>query len=515
MVNDFIDRTLLSCQRAGDKGRFGASPSPCRRIGSKNKGNLEWYPRSKSAAIVHCIMRWPKYTYNLSRPYPGRYTTPIVTLLAAGTTVLLVVINIPLSGYETQQELTYTPNFTSTAVPYSNLIPAAFQKQSVDFIPHTFNIGDTFESDSSLGVFNYIMRTAYTREDAAGSSAPRPVDNAPSFLYMNNDLSTCDVVSITLSIAFNNTLTANSIAYVLVSCWFPLFYQFQATYPFSWEPETGPTQDVLKMVPALSSVFGDITWRLVDTSNQPVTLSTAPSLPLFNNVAIAVLNVTYQRCCATCNEPPDNWPPTLEPYEILALDTNEVLYYDHPTCDDGAVKFKIPSRILKDNDTIVSSWISFVDGWSLSPFYSNISQIWSSLVNAPPQFPALNNNALQALYHAVRLDLGIIRPNQIYNSPSRFNASISEIRADSTGYGFTNETCIQRDSVGYVDLSNWSKRVPKILYLTPVCGKRAALSLLHLLGHDLNKQCIVPVPLADILSTKTTHAKILTKVINC
>jgi hypothetical protein len=157
-----------------------------------------------------------------------------VTLLAAATTILLVIINsksnhtavlcgvgssqlailVPLSGYETRQEFTYTSNLTSTTVPYYyyNLIPAAFRTRTVDFLPHTFNIGDIFESNSTLGVFNYIMQTAYTREDAAGSSAPRAVNIVPSFSYMNNDLSTCDVVSTMLSTAFNGTLASNSIA---------------------------------------------------------------------------------------------------------------------------------------------------------------------------------------------------------------------------------------------------------------------------------------------------------------
>ena len=67
------------------------------------------------------------------------------------------------------------------------------------------------------------------------------------------------------------------------------------------------------------------------------------------NATLAGLNVTYQRCCATCNESSGRWPPTLEPYEILAPDTNQSLYYDYPTCDDKAVKFKMPSVIQTDS----------------------------------------------------------------------------------------------------------------------------------------------------------------------
>ena len=60
-------------------------------------------------------------------------------------------------------------------------------------------------------MFNYIVQTAYTREDAAGSSAPRAGDNEPSFAYMNHDFSTCDVVSILLSIPFFNLTSQQSL----------------------------------------------------------------------------------------------------------------------------------------------------------------------------------------------------------------------------------------------------------------------------------------------------------------
>jgi hypothetical protein len=97
----------------------------------------------------------------------------------------------------------------------------------------------------------------------------------------------------------------------------------------------------------------------------------------------------------------------------------------------------------------------------------NISDIMSTLVNTTPQFPELSSNAVQALYHAVRVDLGIIRPNQIYSSPTLFNASISEIHPDEHGNSETNRTRVERspaDRVG-VDVE-FNRRVPNILYLT-------------------------------------------------
>jgi hypothetical protein len=98
-----------------------------------------------------------------------------------------------------------------------------------------------------------------------------------------------------------------------------------------------------------------------------------------------------------------------------------------------------------------------------------------TFVNAPKDFSALNYNILKAVYHGVRLDIGVIRPNQIYNSPTRFNASISElspasISADWSIVTRANELRAERDAVGSVDLSRppYNQRAPKVLYLTSV-----------------------------------------------
>ena len=90
---------------------------------------------------------------------------------------------------------------------------------------------------------------------------------------------------------------------------------------------------------------------------------------------------------------------------------------------------------------------------------------------SPPELPLVINNTLRALYHAIRLDLGVIRPNQIYNSPTRFNASIANwtlpVGKTASGADYTRTL---RDAIGKVDLSNstYMVHVPDILYFTPV-----------------------------------------------
>ena len=93
-----------------------------------------------------------------------------------------------------------------------------------------------------------------------------------------------------------------------------------------------------------------------------------------------------------------------------------------------------------------------------------------TFVNAPKDFSARNYNVLKALYHGIRLDIGVIRPNQIYNSPTQFNASIGEL-IDGIPNGYetsANMLRAQRDAVGNINLSRppYNQRVPKVLYLT-------------------------------------------------
>ena len=106
------------------------------------------------------------------------------------------------------------------------------------------------------------------------------------------------------------------------------------------------------------------------------------------------------------------------------------------------------------------------------PDYANkisatVDQLFNeTFTNVLEDFPTRTFNFLRAIYHGIRLDLGIIRPNQIFNSPTRFNASIHRLLHTYSAVNVRS----RRDAVGNVDLSTppANQRVPKILYLTSV-----------------------------------------------
>jgi hypothetical protein len=120
------------------------------------------------------------------------------------TYLTLLALTVPLSAYETQQDYSFTPNDTMTAriLPYSNLIPASLRLNHGNFLPHTFLVGDTFQTNYTL--FNlYTIERVYTCIDNP-ESPPRAVTATPSFAFMNYDFGrTCDVRDITVSLTLS------------------------------------------------------------------------------------------------------------------------------------------------------------------------------------------------------------------------------------------------------------------------------------------------------------------------
>ncbi|KAJ7663676.1 hypothetical protein B0H17DRAFT_1092476 [Mycena rosella] len=122
--------------------------------------------------------------YAPQRPYPWRWTTPIVICAFIFISGFLIAINVPLSAYELDQEFTYRPNDTLTPLPLNNLIPEILQHPAGSFTPHTLTVGDTLTANNS--VFNFTIVGAYDKRDLS-----KPV---ASFSYYNNPLSSgCDV----------------------------------------------------------------------------------------------------------------------------------------------------------------------------------------------------------------------------------------------------------------------------------------------------------------------------------
>ncbi|KAJ6516815.1 hypothetical protein C8R47DRAFT_1088409 [Mycena vitilis] len=81
--------------------------------------------------------------YSPQRPYPWRWTIPVVLCGFLLLALVLSVINVPLSAYEIDQQFTYRPNDTLLPLLLSDLIPQIFQHQTSGFNPQLLSVGDT------------------------------------------------------------------------------------------------------------------------------------------------------------------------------------------------------------------------------------------------------------------------------------------------------------------------------------------------------------------------------------
>jgi len=355
-------------------------------------------------------------------------------------------MNIPLSAYTIQQDITNNPNASMDRMPsYSSLIPSSLRQNAGDFTPHTFTIGDTFLTNFSLFA-SYTILAAYDRQDSPGSPVPLASNTLSGFAYKNYDLSQCDVLGITISIDLGNTSLPVVQVVATVSCWFPVFFLSHVDLWYTFDT----TNDPLQIMSVINSTFRDLDQYM--SSYTSVTFNRAEPSADLDQVINGTIDIISKQCCTRCGDhthPSLIGPDGLEKYEIISPD-NHILLYDHPSCDSKDVEFKS----------------DFIANGNLFMFLQNIDDIIS-----PPELPLVINNTIRALYHAIRLDLGVIRPNQIYNSPTRFNASIANwtlpVGETASGAYYTRTL---RDAIGEVDLSNstYMVHVPDILYFTPV-----------------------------------------------
>ncbi|PBK68753.1 hypothetical protein ARMSODRAFT_192232 [Armillaria solidipes] len=412
-----------------------------------------------------------KLGYNVQRPYPWRGTTPLVCIFFVGLTILLVFVNIPLSAYDVVQEFTYNPNETSPSPPFSDIIPASLRHTAGDFTPQTFIVGDTIKTDSS--VFDYVIMEAFP-----SGRAPAFGNQVASFPYYNNPLSSCDVLTISLTIRDLDWVSFSA----TISCWIPTKYKMTLSLnQSSWYNRVVGVP--LKAVHDLDGILQDLEYGL-DLKN----------ISPFNNQSATGLDLSVFPCCV-CSD----W--YAESY-IQVPFLNMPYLNDHPPCDNDVAKFQATEISMYygtpiDAEFILSSFPAEPGGNILPP----------NQMLVPSNSQLLLQNAFQAIYNIVRLDLGVVSPNQIFASPIMFNKSISSVSLpfllDLDRYGqyfhcdvgdffigsdiatayLVNDSyanCIRRvrsdssldaysDDIGAI-------RVPSVSYLRPVFRRKPMLS---------------------------------------
>ena len=289
------------------------------------------------------------------------------------------------------------------------------QSNHHDFVPHTFTVGDTFQTNFSL--FSYGIISAYSRGGSHGGS-PEVGQDIRSFEYMNYGFRTCDVVDLSLGINlldFSDITAKASKRFLrmmdcslfsiqaLISCWFPVFYQLKMEFdkPGHWgSAET----DYLEVKSTLMGLPDDVVCSFhpcLMLRNQSDPNYTVAALNrrykvchFFHQVriiaylldfllrlthkgnTISILNYTYRQCCETCDshhfsqletyELPN--PPNSDPFYAISTP----LRYTRPPCANETVQFKAVDGFILGNISAPIPYEFMTTGMLIDLFHTKL-----------------------------------------------------------------------------------------------------------------------------------------------
>ncbi|KAJ7724755.1 hypothetical protein B0H16DRAFT_1595625 [Mycena metata] len=379
--------------------------------------------------------------YTEQRPYPWRWTTPIIlcTFLLAST--LLAVINVPLSAYDTVQEVTYRPNDTLPPLPLSNLIPSILQNPRSSFTPQVLTVGDVTRLNGSI--FNYTIVAALDGLVNATSVS--------SFSYYNNPFShSCDVTNMTLNLGMSNETGTDVQLEGDIACHIPTPFHLAWTTNSVQQYDAHDFRSVAQDLASDLALWFDFFGR---------------------NVTGASVGLTVRPCCdcdaALAGAPPETTSLLQRPCSSTVsqfLVTAGDYIFDKASASGPIIDFIGPPPALSptdDNPQMIANFLK-----DMADHLGDISL--SNLVT-------LYQNVLQTAYHLVRLDLGVILDNQIYNSPEMYKRTILAGQ-NPPGSGGAAIASLQWASDAST-MAQWQKqveffknsdRVPVMEYLRPV-----------------------------------------------
>ncbi|KAJ7830334.1 hypothetical protein B0H14DRAFT_3872679 [Mycena olivaceomarginata] len=397
--------------------------------------------------------------YTLQHPYPWRWTTPIVACIFLLLSGFLAVINVPLSAVDTVQQLTYRPNDTLPSVPLGNLIPSILHNPTTSFSPQVLTVGDVIVLNGSM--LNYTIVDAFDGLDANAT----PVS---SFAYYNNPFSDgCDVESMTVNVVrekINNTVTWDTPRVefsVTVVCEIPT--RFHLTWSGVYHLSEAITDAAPDYAPPEDP--GDIPAYLAADYHHVLMAWRGPSFPpdqrFFPLPAIgATFSLTTIPCC-DCNATLAGAPP----------ETASLLRHPCSSTPAGFILEKGGLSMKTDADTTVFGNITAP--MTVVDFLESVEPLLGDTPVPLSGLDALWQNLVESFYHLVRMDLGVIIDNQIYNSPEMYNQTIIGVPSDlgsaaNSSRKSTSNATLMAEWQKKVDFLQNSDRVPVMEYLRPV-----------------------------------------------
>lgn len=151
------------------------------------------------------------FTYNITRPYPFRWFTPVVLIGGIVLAALFTFLNFASSAYILTIEATADPNATMSRYVNSMQLWPSYLTSKVRPIcqPTSLPVGTQFFTNQTALV--YTLTSVWTETPTnVPQSVPQPI-YSPSLAYLNNVLESCNINSIQMDIESQDR-AANQIA---------------------------------------------------------------------------------------------------------------------------------------------------------------------------------------------------------------------------------------------------------------------------------------------------------------
>ncbi|KAJ7854502.1 hypothetical protein B0H14DRAFT_3865464 [Mycena olivaceomarginata] len=313
--------------------------------------------------------------YTLQHPYPWRWTTPIVACIFLLLSGFLAVINVPLSAVDTVQQLTYRPNDTLPSIPLGNLIPSILHNPTTSFSPQVLTVGDVIES-MTVNVVREKINNTVTWDTPRVEFSVTVVCEIPTRFHLT---------------------------------WSGVYHLSEAITDAA--PDYAPPEDP-----------GDIPAYLAADYHHVLMAWRGPSFPpdqrFFPLPAIgATFSLTTIPCC-DCNATLAGAPP----------ETASLLRHPCSSTPAGFILEKGGLSMKTDADTTVFGNITAP--MTVVDFLESVEPLLGDTPVPLSGLDALWQNLVESFYHLVRMDLGVIIDNQIYNSPEMYNQTIIGVPSD-------------------------------------------------------------------------------------
>ncbi|KAJ7808480.1 hypothetical protein B0H14DRAFT_3881464 [Mycena olivaceomarginata] len=379
--------------------------------------------------------------YTEEHPYPWKWTTSIVLSTFFLISAFLAALNVPLSAYNIVQEFTYRPN---------------------DTLPALLTVGDVIKLNGSL--FEYTIVDAFD-----GIDETKPVS---SFSYYNNPFSDgCDVTNVTINIGLTREAIVGEPSFwdsqyetlVAITCRVPtLFHLF-----LSVVPPIIPAAGLSSFENIATLMLDDFLYMFFDgydvaLISPPFSLNQTTRNGEYNATMVNI-TVTVYACC--------HCDPAGSPETTTLLEPPCSLTPPRFMATKAYFTFREPEDILPVTSVVVGDLTRHL-------MSTEALEILAGLLGnvSTPDFTSAFQNIFQMIYHLVRLDLGVIVDNQIYNSPQMFNLSIMPVNLPAR-FGSSLANSSRAKTSDSTLMAQWrqrvvfyqtSDRVPVMDYLRPV-----------------------------------------------